>query len=205
MDTNTQKRNVDVLRSSNRLLSLAVIGLTATLAVAMLGLLRSAGNEKVVVIPATLERPISIAGDQPSPSYLEQWGIWVAHLMLDVSASSIDITKDAILKYTHPASHGALENKLVFEAARLRRDASSSQFFPSQVVAAPASKAVAVVGQLDVYINERRTSSGTRAYAIEFEFSNGRMFLKDFYETELDHVFKRKTLPGDSVPVAATR
>ena len=205
MDSNTQKRNVDVLRHSNRLLSVAVIVLSVALIVAVVGVLRTSGNEKVVVIPATLERPVSVEGDKPSASYLEQWGLWVAHLMLDVSQSSIDITKDSLLKYTLPSSHGALENKLEFEATRLRRDAASSQFFPTQIVASPASHAVALIGQLDVYINERRTSSTTRAYAIEFQFSSGRMFLKDFYETELDHVFKRKANPGDNVTVSVSR
>jgi len=203
MDTNIQKRNVDTLRNSNRLLSLAVIVLGITLLLAIAALSRSAGREKVVVIPATIDRPISVQGDIPSDAYLEQWGLWVAHLMLDVSGASIEVTRQALLKYTLPGSHGTLENRLDFEANRLKRDASSSQFFPSQSVVSAKANAVAVVGQLDVYINERRTSSSMRSYATEFEFKSGRLFIKDFYETELDNLFKRKAQPGEAVPVAA--
>jgi len=203
MDTNIQKRNVDTLRHSNRLLSLAVIVLGLTLLLAIAALSRSAGREKVVVIPATIDRPISVQGDIPSDAYLEQWGLWVAHLMLDVSGASIEVTRQALLKYTLPGSHGTLENRLDFEANRLKRDASSSQFFPSQSVVSAKANAVAVVGQLDVYINERRTSSSMRSYATEFEFKSGRLFIKDFYETELDNLFKRKVPPGEAVPVAA--
>jgi len=205
MDTNIQKRNVDTLRNSNRLLSLALIALSVLLFVTVIGLIRSAGREKVIVVPATIERPITVQGDQVSESYLEQWGLWVSHLILDVSYTSIEVTKNALLKYVHPASHGALSNKLEFEAQRLRRDASSSHFFPSHAVVSLKANAVAVVGQLDVYINERRTSSSTRAYAMEFDVSNGRLFLKDFYETDVDHVFTRKLNQGEAAPVASAR
>jgi len=116
MDTNIQKRNVDTLRNSNRLLSFALIALSALLFVTVIGLIRSAGREKVIVVPATIERPITVQGDQVSESYLEQWGLWVAHLILDVSYTSIEVTRNALLKYVHPASHGALSNKLEFEA-----------------------------------------------------------------------------------------
>lgn len=204
MDTQTQKRNVDTLRNSNRFLSFAVVALCAVLFVTVIGLIRSAGREKVIVIPAKIDRPVTVQGDEVSEAYLEQWGLWVAHLILDVSYASMEVTKNALMKYVHPASHGVLENRLEFEAQRLKRDASSSHFFPSHAVVVLKANAVAVVGQLDVYINERRTSSSTRAYAMEFDVVNGRLFLKDFYETEVDHVFKRKASP-ETAPVAAVR
>lgn len=204
MDTHIQKRNVDALRNSNRLLSLAVIALSVLLFVTVTALIRSSGREKVVIVPATIDRPIAVQGDRVSEAYLEQWALWVAHLILDVSAPSMEVTKNALLKYVHPASLGALENKLDFESQRLRRDAASSQFFPTQVRVSTKTSTVAVVGQLDVYINERRTSSTSRSYAVQFDVANGRIFIKDFYETELDNVFKRKD-SADVTPVAAVR
>lgn len=205
MDTNMQKRNVDTLRTSNRLMSFAVVALSVLLFVSMVALIRASGREKLVIIPATIDRPITVQGDQVSQSYLEQWGLWITHLVLDVSYESMEVTKNALMKYVHPASHGALSNRLEYETQRLKRDAASSHFFPAQAVVSLKANAVAVVGQLDVYINERRTSSSTRAYAMEFDVSNGRIFLKDFYETEIDHVFKRKAKEGDATPVASAR
>lgn len=196
MEPQKQATNVESLRASNRKLSYALLGLIALLVVLGLALARSIGNERIVITPMTLERPFAVRGIRPSAEYLEELSLWLAHLMLDASPESIGINKQLLLKHAAPAARGPLSHKIDYFAERLKRDSVSTSFAPDQIASRPERLAVAIVGQLDTRVADKKTSSVTKAYLAEWEYVGGVIKIKDFRESELDDAFKPKPDPA---------
>lgn len=203
MDPRTQQNNIEALRASNRKLSYGLLGLVVIALLQGVALVRAIGNERIVVTPMALDRPLAVKGQRPSSEYLEELSLWLAHLMLDASPDSIATNKQLLMKHITPAARGAMSHKIDYFADRLKRDSASTTFAPSQVAVKPDRLGVALIGQLDTFISDRKTSSVLKAYLAEWEYSGGVISIKDFRESDLDDPFKAK--PDSAQPAVSQR
>ncbi|TAK52569.1 MAG: type IV conjugative transfer system protein TraE [Betaproteobacteria bacterium] len=162
--------------------------------------IRLAGHERVVVVPPTIHKTFWVESDRVSSEYLEQMGYFLMQLTLNVTPQSVDHQAKVLLQYAAPASFGELRTALFGAAERLKRDGASTVFSPQDLVVDERGLRVGLRGQLTTFISDRRISEVSKGYAIELQYSGGRVFLKAFRETNPNDPLENQPRPS---PAAA--
>ena len=144
---------------------------------------RLAGHERVVVVPPTIHKTFWVESDRVSSEYLEQMGYFLMQLTLNVTPQNIDHQAKVLLQYAAPAYYGELRTALLTAAERLKRDGAATVFSAQDLTVDERALKVGVRGQLTTFISDRRVSQIAKGYAIEFQYTGGRVFLKAFRET----------------------
>ncbi len=163
---------------------------------------RLAGHERVVVVPPSVHKTFWVESDRVSPEYLEQMGYFLMQLTLNVTPHSVDHQAKVLLQYAAPASFGELRTALLGAAERLKRDGASTVFSPQDLSVDERALRVGVRGQLTTFISDRRVSEVSKGYAIEFQYSGGRIFLKAFRETNPNDPLENQPRPSPAAAVA---
>lgn len=161
---------------------------------------RLAGHERVVVVPPTINKTFWVESDRVSSEYLEQMGYFLMQLTLNVTPQSVDHQAKVLLQYAAPASFGELRTALLGAAERLKRDGASTVFSPQDLSVDERALKVGVRGNLTTFISDRRVSEVSKGYAIELQYSGGRVFLKAFRETNPNDPLENQPRPS---PAAA--
>jgi len=170
-------------RRATSFLVLLLVGSMLVNLVLALFAVRLSGHERIVVVPPDIHKSFWVESDRVSSEYLEQMGYFLMQLTLDVTPQSVDHQAKLLLQYAAPASFGELRTALLAAAERLKRDGASTVFSAKDLVVDERALRVGVRGQLTTFISDRRVSEVSKAYAIELEYSGGRLFLKAFRET----------------------
>ena len=182
MDFDRLSGDISEMRRRNRGLALAVGALAIALVLALLVIVNLLGAVRTIVVPPSINKSFWVTRDKASNEYLEQMGSFVAWLVLDVTASSIDWKKDILLGYAEPDYHGELKIRQELEAARLKRINASTFFAPQQLVPSEDAQSVVVHGRLRTLVNNLETANVLKSYLVEFNYGGGRMHLKAFKE-----------------------
>jgi len=157
---------------------------------------RLAGHERIVVVPPSIHKTFWVDADRVSSEYLEQMGYFLMQLTLNVTPQSVDHQAKVLLQYAAPASFGELRAALLATAERLKRDGASTVFSPQDLTVDERALRVGVRGQLTTFISDRRVSEVSKGYAIELQYSGGRVFLKAFRETNPNDPLETKPRPS---------
>ncbi len=168
-----------------------LLALAMAVAIILLIGLSLSKTHTVVLEPPTRAKTISMTGDRVDGAWLEEMGGWVAHMMLDASPVSIAQQHEQVLKWTHPARHGQLQQEMAVAARRLADANASTVFWLQQVAPDPERQRVALVGQLDTYVNGVKVlgSSKTVSYLAQFESRGGRVLLREWKQTPTDDIW----------------
>ena len=163
---------------------------------------RLAGHERIVVVPPTIHKTFWVESERVSSEYLEQMGYFLMQLTLNVTPQSVDHQAKVLLQYAAPASFGELRTALLTAAERLKRDGASTVFSPQDLTVDERALRVGVRGQLTTFISDRRVSDVSKGYAIELQYSGGRVFLKAFRETNPNDPLENQPRPSSAAAVA---
>jgi conjugal transfer pilus assembly protein TraE len=129
-------------------------------------------------------------------------GYFLLQLTLNVTPQSVDHQSRVLLGYAAPAVHGELKTTLANAAERLKRDGASTVFSARDLSVDARAMRVGVRGQLTTFISDRRVSEVGKGYLIELQWTNGRITLKSFRETDPHDPLK----PVDAAdPATATK
>jgi conjugal transfer pilus assembly protein TraE len=184
--------NPELSRNDNRDLKQLLLrqqaitfGLLGALVLLSLMLLRH--QPKVILEPPTRVSTFTVQGDRVDENYLIEMAQYVAHMMLDVTPATIERRNDEVLKWVHPATFGAMQNRMAVAAKRLKEANATTIFWPTQVAPDPEHLRVAVIGSLETYVNGTRVQADrTQSWLLQFESKGGRMLIKDWKATPLD-------------------
>lgn len=141
-------------------------------------------RERVIVVPPQIQKSFWVESGRASPEYLEQMGYFLLQLTLNVTPQSVDHQSRVLLGYAAPAVHGELKTTLANAAERLKRDGASTVFSARDLSVDARAMRVGVRGQLTTFISDRRVSDVPKGYVIELQWTNGRITLKSFRETD---------------------
>lgn len=163
---------------------------------------RMSSHERVVVVPPTVHKTFWVEDEHVSAEYLEQMGYFLMQLTLNVTPLSIDHQSKVLLQYAAPAAYGELRAALSSAAERLKRDGAATVFSPRDLIVDERALKVGIRGQLTTFISDRRVSEVAKGYAVEFQYTAGRIFLKSFRETNPNDPLETKPSPA-SAPAGA--
>ena len=149
-----------------------------------------------ILEPPSRTKTIAMTGDRVDAAWLEEMGAWIAHMMLDASPASIAYQQDQVLRWTHPATHGSLQQDMAIQARRLADTNAATVFWLQETAPDPDRQRVVLVGQLDTYVNGVKVpgSNRTVSYLAAFETKGGRMLLKEWKPVSNDDIWASKAL-----------
>lgn len=169
-------------RASALLVLLLACSMLANVALAALAM-QMVGRERVVVVPPSINKTFWVESERVSAEYLEQMAYFLLQLTLNVTPQSIDHQSRTLLQYAAPAAYGELRSALTTAAERVKRDGASTVFSAQDLAVDASAQRVGVRGLLTTFISDRRVSEVSKGYAIELQYSGGRIFLKALRET----------------------
>ena len=173
-------------------------GITFVLAALSLLLTINALTKQTTIIlePPSRSKTIAVVGDKVDGAWLEEMGAWVAHMILDASPHSIGWQQEQLLKWVHPSTHGQMQQEMAVQAKRLIDTNASTVFWLQQLAPDVERQRVALVGQLDTYVNGVKVpgSSRTMSFLVQFEAKGGRMQIKEWKEVPGDDIWLSKAL-----------
>lgn len=150
----------------------------------------------IILEPPSRSKTIAVVGDKVDGAWLEEMGAWVAHMILDASPHSIGWQHEQLLKWVHPSTHGQMQQEMAVQAKRLIDTNASTVFWLQQLAPDVERQRVALVGQLDTYVNGVKVpgSSRTMSFLVQFEAKGGRMQIKEWKEVPGDDIWLSKAL-----------
>lgn len=141
-------------------------------------------RERVVVMPASFNQTVWLDQHGVSATYLEQIAEYLAQGLLTKDAASASEKRDLVLHHTSPAFRKLLEKSLKEEEEKLKKEVASYVFFPVGRVVNPDKLEVKIGGNLKVYSGDRELSSKAKKYKLAFDYSGGRLLLREIKELE---------------------
>lgn len=153
-------------------------------------LISAINSTRVIVVPPDIEKSFWVESDNVSKDYLEQMGLYISQLELNVTPNSHGYQSKQLLKYIHPSLAGEAESKFMAAGQQLKKDNASTWFRPSMVRVDAVRKQVAITGEYAVTVAEKQVVKLIKTYLAEFEMSGNRLFLTKFDEVNDSELFK---------------
>ena len=157
---------------------------------------RLTGRERVVLVPPTIHKSFWVESERVSAEYLEQMAYFLMQLTLNVTPASVDYQSRVLLQYVAPDAYGELRSARMSVAERIKRDGASTVFSAQHLAVDERGMRVGVRGQLTTFISDRRVAEVSKAYAIELQYTGGRIFLKAFRETHPNDPLETQPRPA---------
>ena len=197
MDFAQHQNDLRAQRRANRVLSGIVGALSLTVLLCLVVIVSIVGSDRTVIVPPNIDRTFWVTREKASREYLEEMASYVAWLVLDVTPTTVDWKKNALLNWVAPEQHAAMKTKMDIEAERLRTNNATTFFLVQQLAADEAKQSVVVTGRLRRQINGADvTDPETRSYLAQFQYVGGRVHIQSFKEIPYAQ-------PGQQVRVGA--
>lgn len=177
------------LTGNNQLLTLISLMSVATNLLLMLWLWNVDTSEKTIITPPTLDQAFWIQGDNLDPEYLTQMADWFVGLALTYNPQNARSRSDLLLKYAHPAKHGALAVAAEQRIKDIERYRESSIFYIKEIRV--KGMQVALIGDLRRNVGEREVERREMVYRVDFRYQHGRLSVWDLVEAPRNAPFDR--------------
>ncbi len=166
----------------NAFLSLSFL---LVIAVSVLAVMLSFKNEKIIIVPHSLNEKVWAHGNQVSGSYLKQQANVVTMLLLSKTLSSSKEQAASLLEITDPSLYGKLKKKLSEEQNVLSKEGVSYIFVPSKVTVDELSMSVETTGDRSTYLLGKMLSTVREKYVYQFTFNGKMLRLSEINREEL--------------------
>ena len=182
--------------AQNGFYKMLVVVLGLATAILSLALLFAMNNTRVVVVPPEISKTFWVDRDAVSKEYLEQMGMFIAQLELNVSPASQGFQAKELLKYVDPSFAGAMETKFLAAGRELKQDSASTWFRPIMIRVDAQDKEVAITGEYRVTVADKEVVKTNKTYLEQFRMDGGRIFLTRFEEVKESQLFQPKGANG---------
>lgn len=183
MDMKAYKQGIEKIHYQRNIF--AFFGLILLLSNLLLAVFLFIKRERVVIVPPVVEKEFWVEGSCLSPSYLEQFGLFLSQLLLNKSPDSVALQNRILMRYVSPAYSPVFGKALDQEKEEMVQQKLSYLFFPSKVQIAPKLKQVVLEGERVVYLGENEFLKELRRYILSFDFPNGTLLLKELRKEEI--------------------
>lgn len=134
-------------------------------------------SDRVIVVPG-IDKEFWVDSKHISPTYLEQYGVFLGELLLTKSAQSAPAQRTWILRHTDPSYATLLNRKLVDEEKKLAKENASYVFYPIDMKINLDSKEVCLIGDRTLYVSGKAISTERESYILHFSYQGSRLLLK---------------------------
>lgn len=136
-------------------------------------------KERTVIIPAVVEKEFWVEEGKVSPTYLEQFSLFLGQQILGKNAQSAPIQRQIILRHVSFDSYNMFRQKLIEEEKNLKEQNISYVFFPLEVEVVPKKLKAVLKGDTVTYVGPNRTTTKQDIFELNFTYQGGRLLLKE--------------------------
>ncbi len=133
-------------------------------------ILTSDMSEKTIVVPAKIDEPFSVQGDQLSPSYVEQMARHFSHLLLTYHKQNAQYQFDTVLRYTDPAFYNDMKTRFAMDVERIRRNDIRSVFHPMKIHV--KENTAMITGELNGFVGGHLVNTHVKTYELRFNYTS---------------------------------
>ena len=185
MEVNTEDRlqNTSIMRQRN---FFAGCTLLAVIANFLLVVKISSTTERIIMVPG-ITKDLAVEGSVVSQSYLEETALLFVSALLDLTADTISLKKNIILKNTSTRSEHSLKSLQSYFASREdehKKFGLSTFFAPKQMQVDSKNLQVVIEGVLTSTFGKRGFEQNTLKYLLSFDYVGGHLKLKEFTQVK---------------------
>ena len=185
MEVNTEDKfqNTSIMRQRN---FFAGCTLLAVIANFLLVVKISSTTERIIMVPG-ITKDLAVEGSVVSQSYLEETALLFVSALLDLTADTISLKKNIILKNTSTRSEQSLKSLQSYFAGREdehKKFGLSTFFAPKQIQVDAKNLQVVIEGVLTSTFGKRGFEQNTLKYLLSFDYIGGHLKLKEFTQVK---------------------
>lgn len=170
-----QYNTTDLWSQRNRLFVLAGVLVFSNV---LLGIGVLCKNEKTILVPPQITKTLWVQGGEVSQSYLEEMGLYMSKLLLDLSPTSFAYNHAVLLRYAIPEAYGSLKKQLTKDGEQYTKLQLSTHFKPTEITANPQTLEVEVKGQLLSYVSGKQVRDSQETLFLKFTMRGGGLLLE---------------------------
>ncbi len=144
----------------------------------ILGITVFSKSERTLFVPPQIKRPFWVQGKEFSKEYLEEMGVYLSKLLLDLTPSTFSYNHETLLQYATPESYGSLKSQLLKDGQHYTSLQLSTHFYAAQVIANPQTYEVEVKGTLTNYVSGKQINSSQETVLLKFTERGGGLLLE---------------------------
>jgi conjugal transfer pilus assembly protein TraE len=134
-------------------------------------------KERIVIVPAIVEKEFWVDSTHISPTYLEQFGCFLGQLLLTKSSYTAEAQKKVLLRHVDPLYSAALLERLEKEQQILAKGNSSYAFFISGIEVSPETNSVLLKGNRIFSVAGKTLSEEKESYLLSFSYKDARLLI----------------------------
>ena len=185
MEVNTEDRlqNTSIMRQRN---FFAGCTLLAVIANFLLVVKISSTTERIIMVPG-ITKDLAVEGSVVSQSYLEETALLFVSALLDLTADTISLKKNIILKHASAVSEQSLKSLQSYFADKEdehKKFGLSTFFAPKQMQVDSKNLQVVIEGVLTSTFGKRGFEQNTLKYLLSFDYVGGHLKLKEFTQVK---------------------
>jgi conjugal transfer pilus assembly protein TraE len=186
VDRKEYASNLVTLRIENKFLKSLSAGLViANLALAYF-VMTADTSEKTILVPPQFDKPMTFAGGELTPAYLEQMGRYFGNLLLTWHKANAMSQFEQVLNYVDPSIFSTLREQFAADFKRISRNDLSSVFFINGI---DVKKNIVVIkGIQQLKVGSQVVSQGQKFYELTFGYPSGRLVITSYRELSIDHL-----------------
>lgn len=174
-----------LIQHRNGYLSLACGSLILNILLSI-GIFTIAGNERVVVVPPSINKSFWVDANQVSPEYLSEMSLFFASLRFNITPTNAAMQRELLVRYVHPHFYEALKAELISEEEHIKKEHVTTSFYPVNVVVDSKKMISQITGDLQSSVGDAQLPLKRLTYQINFSYNNGRLLVKSFEEVKKD-------------------
>jgi type IV conjugative transfer system protein TraE len=176
MNINFLQENITKILSQRN--SLFIVAGILSLSNVLLGVALVCRHEKIILVPPHITKTLWVQGGEVSKEYLEEMGLYMSKLLLDLSPTSFAYNHAVLLKYATPEAYGELKKQLIKDGEQYTKLQLSTHFKPAEITAYPQTLEVTVKGQLISYVAGKQVRDSQESLFLKFTHREGGIFLE---------------------------
>lgn len=146
----------------------------------------SSTTERIIMVPG-ITKDLAVEGSVVSQSYLEETALLFVSALLDLTADTISLKKNIILKHASAGSEQSLKSLQSYFADKEdehKKFGLSTFFAPKQMQVDSKNLQVVIEGVLTSTFGKRGFEQNTLKYLLSFDYIGGHLKLKEFTQVK---------------------
>lgn len=161
----------NILSSSTALLAIICLGLVAFVCVS---------REKIIIVPARIEKSFWMQGSEFSPNYIEQMALYYLSFLLNKHRSNIRYNHEFVLRFAASSYYGELKKRLFKESKRLEEENLATTFYPKKTSVDPKSLVCEVTGLFQGRVGSAKVMEEEVTFILQFTLEGGIPMISQF-------------------------
>jgi conjugal transfer pilus assembly protein TraE len=163
-----------ILYQRNALLAIALLLCMSVIVLSICVLKKS---ERIIITPPVLEKEFWVDAHRVSPSYMEQFSIYLASIMLTKSEHSAEAQRKAVMRHVAVDVAEKINSRLLLEEKKLKDEKASFVFFPVDVQVDVNTLKAVLTGDRTTYLSGQAVSTKRETYELAFSCKGARLLL----------------------------